>query len=270
MKWIVCCLLTFLSHNLFAQDFSNYEVVLKKNLDSKALPNGGFESAFDYQKAHSDQATMEAVKKQSALLAQFDPSSLKSKNEAIAFWINAYNFFMIKTILEKGFKNNKLSVNSVKDFGSFWNPYRIFKEEIHNIGGKKYSLDAIEKGTLLGEAYKKKGWKDARIHFAVNCASVGCPPLIQKPYTAQSLEQTLDDNIKKALQTHRHLNIKGKTLHLTHLFKWYKKDFEESAGNVKSFLLKYVPQPDKQKQITESNDIDYIEYDWKLNKPQNF
>ena len=72
------------------------------------------------------------------------------------------------------------------------------------------------------------------------------------------------------MKTKRHFHIKGKTLKLTHLFKWYKKDFEEAAGSVKKFIAPYLEDEDSRKKLEDSKDIDFIDYDWKLNRPENF
>jgi hypothetical protein len=265
--FFLCCSYT---HNLFAQDFSFFQLILNEALVETSLPNDGFQTAFDYKKAFNSPKVQEALKKQSQLLAQFNPNSLKDKKQATSFWINSYNFFMVKIILEQGFENGARKIDSVKDLGSFFSPYRIFTKKINNIGGTNYSLDQIEKDTLLGDEYKKREWKDARIHFAVNCASVGCPPLIKKIYTAENLDSLLDENIKKAFRTNRHLHFKDNTLYLTHLFKWYKSDFEEHSGSVNKFIEPYLENSQAIQKLKSSPSVKYIEYDWKLNRPGNF
>lgn len=248
----------------FAAEFDPFQKILDKHLVIQSVGEG-FQSAFNYTEAIKDKEVGENIKKQIEILSKKDLSVLKTKNEALAFWINSYNFYMIHNILQKGFESGKLKIKGVKDLGNFFNPYKVFKKEINQIGGKEMSLDQIEKGTLLGKIYKKKGWKDARIHFAVNCASKGCPPLIAKVYTAVTLDKTLDENIQTALKTPRHLKINGKTLYLTHLFKWYEQDFIEHSGSVKEFIYKYVSK-EVQNQVDKTKSIEYIEYDWNLNK----
>ena len=127
----------------------------------------------------------------------------------------------------------------------------------------------MEKTVLLGEEYKKKGWKDARIHFAVNCASVGCPPLLNQVYEAKTLDSVLDSNVKRAFKTPRHFKISGKILELTSLFKWYQKDFEEHSGSIRKFIKNFV-SPETFKMVETTNDIKHIDYDWNLNRPENF
>jgi len=257
---------------VLAQDFSALDKILKSNVVVTNLPGGGIQTAFDYKKAVNNPETMNLIKEQKKVLKAFNPSSLKTKNEAVSFWINSYNFFMSSTVIEKGFKGKKLIINSVKDreegFGTFVNRYKVFQREIHNIGGKKYSLDQMEKGHLLSKAFKKKSWKDARIHFVVNCASVGCPPLANKIYEAKTLDKDLTMAAEKSFMTQRHFKFKGKTLHITQLFQWYKGDFVEAEGSVKKFLKKYTDKSMHAK--IDKADIKFIDYDWNLNRPANF
>ncbi len=270
MKAVIFLIPLFFSSLVCANTFGPFQQILNQSLTSKSLEKGGFETHFDYQKARSAPQTQALLSEQVENLKRINLKTLKDKNQAIAFWINAYNFYMVKVILENGFENGKLSIKSVKDLGTFFNPYKIFKQKDHHVGDQTLSLDDMEKGILLGEGYKANGWKDARIHFAVNCASVGCPPLHPKIYEAETLDIVLDNNVKKAFLTPRHFHIKGKNLYLTHLFKWYETDFIESAGSVKKFILKYTEAAKIREQVQTSQSIEYIDYDWKLNTPTNF
>lgn len=250
--------------------FQDFQKILNKHLVEKTLSQGGFESHFNYLEAIKDQDTLKLIESQNKKLSSFDIKTLNSKEKANSFWINSYNFFMIKIVLKKGFKGKKLNINSVKDLGSYFSPYKIFTKKINTVAGQNYSLDQIEKEILLGSEYKKKGWKDARIHFAVNCASVGCPPLIKPIYTANNLNHTLDTNLKKALKTQRHFDFTKKRISLTHLFKWYKKDFVEHSGSVKKFISPFLEEPNQRSALEKTSSFDYIDYNWKLNRPENF
>lgn len=113
------------------------------------------------------------------------------------------------------------------------------------------------------------GWKEARVHFAVNCASVGCPPLRQQIYTADNVERLLAENTRLAFNTPRHLEISGDTLRLTELFDWYKADFEEEAGSTREFIRQWADD-EVAEAISQTSAIEYIDYDWSLNRPDNF
>lgn len=129
--------------------FSPFQKILDRHLVKDNTTNS-FETFFDYTQAYSDSKTLKAVAQQKKILMSFQPEKILNKNEALAFWINSYNFFMITKIFDKGFKKNKLKINSVKDLGSLFNPYAAFNDKFANIGGQKMSLDDIEKGWLLG------------------------------------------------------------------------------------------------------------------------
>lgn len=271
-KIILTILLTFSASFCWAElpSFSIYQNILDQYVTAINLPDGGFETHVQYQKIYDEKDGAKNRDEQLKIIENFDPASLKTKEEAMAFWINTYNFFMISKILKDGFKNKKLSINSVKDLGSFFSPYKAFSTLDFKVGGKAMSLDQIEKETLLGEAYKTKKWKDARIHFAVNCASVGCPPLIKKIYTPETVNQQLDENITKALKTKRHFHFEGDKLHVTHLTKWYEGDFKENYGSVQNFLVQFTSDASLKAKIKTIKSFEYINYDWKLNVAENF
>lgn len=247
--------------------FKPFAQILERHLIEKDLEGNGLVSAFNYREALKDNDVDELRKKQVERLKGFDIGNLKTREVANAFWINAYNFFMIEYILANP-KDGEL-ISSVRDYGSFFNPYRVFRQDHFNIGGEKYSLDEMEKGILLGDAYKKRGWKEARVHFAVNCASVGCPALRKQIYTEENLDHMLTQNTQRAFKTPRHLHRDGRTLYLSNLFRWYAKDYIEEEGSIEEFILKYADE-DVTTKVKKTSRIRYIDYDWSLNEPDNF
>lgn len=247
--------------------YAPYQQILNAHLIEEKLDSGGLVSAFDYDAAMADAATGDRLEAQKAALAEFDPEQLDERFAATAFWINAYNFFMLQHILENPI--NGAPVDSVKGYGSFFNPYKVFSRKLFAVGGRNYSLDNIEKGILLGDDYAERGWKDARVHFAVNCASVGCPPLRSRIYTADNVDALLDENTRRALSTPYHLQRDGDTLLLTQLFEWYAADYRAEADAIRDWLLRFADAPTAEK-IRSTSAIDFIDYDWRLNRPENF
>ena len=249
--------------------FSHYQKLLEKNLTEQVTEEGGLVTAFDYQAALQDPSIGNLLDKQRQRLAAVDLTKLEGRDESIAFWLNAYNFSMIEHILSD--RPNSELVSSVWDYGGRVNPFRkhIFERPLFTIGGEDYSLDQMEKDILLGEDYAQRGWKDARVHFAVNCASVGCPPLRSAVYTAENLEDLLAENTRRALNTDYHLKAEGDKLYVTELFKWYEKDFEEAAGSVQQFIRESA-DPSVAERAANTSEIGFIDYDWALNKPSNF
>ncbi|MFP4314838.1 MAG: DUF547 domain-containing protein [Desulfovibrionales bacterium] len=249
--------------------FSPFAELLKRHLVERDLEGGGLVSAFDYHEALERDDTMALVNSQREKLAAFDTGSLDSREKGNAFWLNAYNFFMVAHILQERPKGQL--VETVWDYGGRINPFRdnVFERELFEIGGTKYSLDQIEKETLLGEEYWERGWAEARVHFAVNCASVGCPPLREKIYTPDNLEALLTENTRRALNTPLQLQVEGDTLFLSSLFDWYEEDFQREEGSVMQFIEKYADDHIIE-QIRRTEHVEYIDYDWTLNAPGNF
>ncbi|MBW1749034.1 MAG: DUF547 domain-containing protein, partial [Deltaproteobacteria bacterium] len=145
---------------------------------------------------------------------------------------------------------------SIKDLGSiFKSPW---KKQIARINGDIITLDHIEHDIL------RPGFKDPRVHFAVNCASKGCPPLRPEPYRADILEEQLDEMTKAFINDSRRNRIEGRTLYVSSIFKWFSEDFN---NDVVDFFLKYA-QGDLKKKLEKSKSniqVKYLGYDWSLN-----
>ena len=111
---------------------------------------------------------------------------------------------------------------------------------------------------------------EPRIHFAVNCASIGCPALLGELYTEQNLDVMLNKATRIFLQdTNRNrYDQKKSTLYLSPLFKWYKEDFGKNDRELKVFVLKYLSlsPENKKKVLKETTKMEYTEYDWNLNE----
>lgn len=168
------------------------------------------------------------------------PASKASKNEKLAFWINAYNAFTLKMIIDN------YPVKSITSLytGKPWDhPWII-------IDNKTYSLNDIEHKIIRPQ------FKEPRIHFAVNCASVSCPPLANKAYTAENLESMLEKATSSFINSKENI-ITSSAIKLSPLFDWYKVDF----GDVRNFISKYSKiKPSK------SATISFLEYNWNLNE----
>lgn len=249
--------------------FKPYQSLLDRHLIEKTLPGNGLVSAFDYRSALANEGLERTLAAQRETLQAFSPESLDGREESVAFWINAYNFFMLEQILTE--RPDGELVSSVWDYGGRVNPFvdSVFERKKFTIGGRDYSLNEMEKEILLGEEYADRGWKDPRVHFAVNCASVGCPPLRTTLYSAENLETMLAENTRRALNTERHLRVEGNTLYVTELFKWYQEDFVEAAGSPRAFIKEWAAQ-EVADQVAGTEVLNYIDYDWSLNRPTNF
>lgn len=163
-----------------------------------------------------------------------------TRSEKMAYWINAYNAFTIQLILN----NHPMSSITKLHGGKPWDVKWI------KLGNKTYSLNQIENDILRPQ------YKDARIHFAVNCAAKSCPPLLNRAWTGDNLNAFLDKQTKSFINNSTYNTITAKQLTVSKIFEWYAADF----GNLIEFLNKY-----SKTNIHKSATITYQEYDWALN-----
>lgn len=178
--------------------------------------------------------------------ADFPPEQLEGKKEKLAFYINAYNILAMKTVVDHW------PVESIKDVGSFLRP--VWKKEAGTIGGKTVSLDEIENEVLrpMGEP---------RIHVAIVCASISCPDLRAEPYTAEKLDEQLDDQARKFLSNpQKGLVIEGERARTSKIFDWFAEDFEKAYGSVRMFISQYSDLPEDIKLKTGG-----LPYNWSVN-----
>jgi len=176
-----------------------------------------------------------------------------SREQQIAFWINAYNAFTIKLIVDN------YPIKSIRDIG--WLPAAAFRKNfipMPGLKGETISLNDIEHNTLRAD------FQEPRIHFALVCASIGCPPLSREAYRASDLDRQLDQQAQLFLHdtSKNRFDPENKTLYLSPIFKWFKPDFEMAAGSVPAFVEKYMGDTGISKQGVQT---EYTDYDWSLN-----
>jgi hypothetical protein len=182
--------------------------------------------------------------------------------EQLAFLINAYNAWTVKLVLS-GYPE----IDSIKDLGS-WLTTPWEKQFIPLLGASR-SLDDIEHGLIRGSGR----YREPRIHFAVNCASIGCPALRAEAYTAERLDIQLEDQTRLFLSDRTRNRLQGSLLSVSPLFKWYRDDFGKGRSDFNSldgFFAAYAPA--LALQDTDIKDlqagkirIEYLDYDWRLN-----
>lgn len=183
------------------------------------------------------------------LLSKNHPNDTWTSNERKAFWINAYNAFTIKLIVDN------YPVKTIKDLGgSIYKVNTPWDIKFIQIGEEEYDLNNIEHGILRDQ------WKDPRIHAAVNCASVSCPALMKGAFTADKLDVQLDAQMKRFILDKSKNQISKDQLKLSKIFKWFTGDFKDISPDVISYINKF-----SEVQVSEDAHIDYFEYDWNLN-----
>lgn len=220
------------SHELF-------NLVLQENVDK---------NLFDYANLKENPKNLEDYLNQ---LASAEPDKM-SFYEQMAFWINSYNALIIKGVIDH---YPTKSVQKVKLFGGFFSRLKF------NVAGEMYSLNQIEHDII------RKEYVDARIHFALVCASKSCPPLENSVYQPDQIEEQLEEVTLKFISNPDKVRLDRdkRILYLSKIFKWYKEDFTEGYDGVKDFLADYLPQEDADFVVRKDVKIHYLNYDWSLN-----
>lgn len=231
-----------------AFDFSDWEGLLKKYV-SPATIDGVDLSAVAYRDLKDAPEFSKLVRR----LKTAPLDDLQSAEQKMAFWVNVYNIFAVKIILEN------YPVDGIKDIGSLFKS--VWKRKAGMVAGKERTLHEIEH-----EILRKMG--DPRIHAAIVCASVSCPDLRREAYVADELGRQLDEQMKAFLQNKgKGMRIEpGKQrVYLSLIFKWFAKDFE-SAGGVMKFLSRYVSPADQKVFNNSKTRVSYLDYNWDLNQ----
>ena len=212
---------------------------------------------FDYKGLKSDESTFAKYQKQltSVTLAEL---SEWSREQKLAYWINAYNAYTIRSIIDH------YPVKSIKKIPGVWKKLKF------HAGGEKITLDDIEHKKLRAEL------KEPRIHFAINCASIGCPVISDEAYRANDLEAQLEKSVNAMLTntSQFRLDRKKKRIHLSKVLDWFRDDFTaykrvnnygKNSGII-SFLLRYLPESDQSFIKSNKLTIKWLDYDWSLNE----
>jgi len=262
--YTVLTLSLILTSNAFAFDHSHkiFDELLTahvKMASDKTSSSVDYKN-FNKKKLNSYLSTVSALSKK-----DFDKFN---DDQKLAFFINTYNAFTIKLILDN------YPVDSIKDTGrrTFTNPLKNpWKMKFFKLFGDKTSLDEIEHEYTRGNDALNK---DPRIHFAFNCAAVGCPALSNNAWVSNKLDKQFDQAAIGFLKdrSRNRFNLKNKTAELNNIFKWYGKDFSSAKyGSLKNFIVKYadaLTDNSKEKALVSSGDFDisYTGYDWSLNQ----
>ena len=179
-------------------------------------------------------------------------STRHSRNELLAMYINAYNAATLKLILE-----NYPGLQSIKDVPE----KKRWKAKRWLIAGQELSLDELEHQVL------RTRFKEPRIHFAINCASIGCPPLRSEAYTAGRIDEQLQAQAESIHRSERWLrvdSVAGK-VYLTPLYDWFKSDFAANGRSVLEYASRFSPELEKLLQRRSAPQINYLFWDWSLN-----
>lgn len=240
-------------------DHSAWNALLQQNIH---LLEGGKASQVDYQGFADDKVYLEEYLKTLENVSQSEFDGWP-KNDQLAFLINAYNAWTVELILTKW-----PDLKSIKDLGRFFSS--PWSKAFAPLLGEVRSLDDIEHKLIRGS----DRYNDPRIHFAVNCASIGCPALANQAFQGDNLENLLESQTELFLADSSRNRLSGKKLELSSIFKWYREDFEKGwkgYNSLEAFISHYassmsLPENVKAALDNKKVDINFLDYDWALNK----
>lgn len=234
MKKILLILVAIFTLSQVNAQTSIFNSLLQKHVTKSGI--------VDYKSLKNDEAKLDSY---ISYLEKTTPASSWSTNKQKAFWINAYNAYTIKKILE----NYPLkSIMDIKEGGK-----TAWKIPFAKVGGQTYTLDHIEHNIL------RKNLFDARIHVGVNCASGSCPKLGNEAFTEKNVDANLEKLMIAFVNDTSRNKISTKKVQISSIFDWFKDDFTKN-GTVIDYLNKY-----SKTEINKNAKIGYLKYDWSLN-----
>jgi hypothetical protein len=249
-----------------APSYADYGAVLKAYVNDQGMVN------YRELKAHPQD-----LDKFISALASTDPKAYEKwpDKDKIAFWLNTYNALTLKVIvdhypIQTSFPESLLYPhNSVRQIKGAWTDIEL------SVMGKKVTLDGIEHETL------RKHFNEPRIHMALVCAAMGCPPLRSEPYAGAALDRQLDDQAKRLLSNPQKFRIDraGERVYVSPIFDWFGEDFVRTYGTVTkfqgrnekeravlNFISRYLTDEDRRYLESANYSIKYLDYDWSLNE----
>ena len=178
-----------------------------------------------------------------------NPELFVTKDDKISYWINAYNALVLKTMLDFPMALGIRDIPLIE--GVFWRKRFV-------VGDQRMSLNGIEHGIL------RRKYKDPRIHFAINCASISCPPLHNNIFRAESLDRMLDERARVFLNDPKYIRIDhgDRTIYISKIFRWFKKDFTNQHGTIQNYIYQFLYNQDER---VLDYKVRYLRYSWLLN-----
>ena len=245
----------FLPAFVAAQGFDHshkaWDALLKKDV---VLLEGGKASQVRYAELAKDRAALKAYLESLSKVPETEFNGW-SRGQRMAFLINAYNAFTVEKILTR-YPNLK----SIRDFGTvFGNPW---KDKFFTLLGRESFLDQVEHEMLR----KPGAYNEVRVHYAVNCASVGCPMLREEAYTAEKLERQLEEQAARFLSDRSRNRYAAGKLEVSRIFDWFKEDFGAREQYFSKYAGLLADGAEGRTAIAEGRaPVSFLDYDWSLN-----
>lgn len=243
----------------FDHDHSLFDEVLRTHVDEAGM--------VDYAALKAEPDTLNRYLEQ---LAPVSGEQLEawSREEQLAYWINAYNAYTLKVIIDHYpidggglISNLRFPASSIRHIDGVWD------EKSWPVAGGDLTLDQMEHEKMRAEL------DEPLIHFAVNCASIGCAQLRRHAYTSDQLDQQLRQAAKAFIADPSKVKVSEDKLHLSKIFEWFGEDFERfdridgygKYDGVVSYVLRHLPARERRLIRAKKPSIAWIEYDWGLN-----
>ena len=221
--------------------------IAKDSIYKEVFDHSGFNALLQKNVSAEGKVNYKAFKKDRTVLRMYlhalgrkTPTENWSKQEKLAYWINAYNAMTIDLIIRNQ------PIGSIKDIDNPW------KQSLWKLGGDMYNLDTIEHQIL-------RKMEDPRIHFAINCASFSCPVLLNEAFTAHSVDTQLEALTVGFINDTQRNTITPQAITISKIFKWFSKDFKKNQSLIE-FLNTYSTI-----KIQRNAKINYLDYNWELN-----
>lgn len=182
------------------------------------------------------------------------PISRYNRNEQFAYWANLYNAVTVRTILDN------YPVDSIRDINDGFLSPGPWNRKLTTVEGVQLSLNDIENRIL------RPIWRDPRVHYAVNCASIGCPNLQKTAFTATGIDRTLDTAASDYINSPRGVRIRTDgTLVVSSIYIWFRGDFGNGKDDVLAHLRRYAG-PGLKPRLSGTSVLRRYDYDWSLNE----
>lgn len=228
-----------------AIDHSEWDALLRQHVDRAGR--------VDYRGWKASPEASAALDRYLATLSTADALKPASREARLAFWINAYNAVTVKGILRE-FPTTSIRNHTAQLWG-----YNVWKNLKLYVGDQTPSLDEIEHQTLrpMGEP---------RIHFAIVCASIGCPRLLNAAYVAERLDQQLDTNARHFFAQRQNFRTDSATVSLSSILKWFGEDFGADQRAVLQRISPWLASDAARDAVAKPGvRVSYLDYDWNLN-----
>ncbi len=227
-------------------DHSSFDTLLAKYVDE--------DGNVDYSAWKASKADRKSLNRYLQSLSRGSTTKPASSDAKLAFWINAYNAVTIEGILQE-YPTTSIRNHTAKVFG-----YNIWQDLPLIVGDHQYSLEQIEHKIL-------RKMNEPRIHFAIVCASIGCPRLRNEAYTPSRVDEQLADNARDFFSRRKNLQIDtaSRTLKLSSILSWFDEDFGSTQAQQLQTIKPYLPKESQALVSRGDVSVSYLDYDWSLN-----